>query len=486
MKTEQLKNSILQYAMQGKLVKQDPKDEPARVLLERIIEEKERLIRNKSIKREKALPPISEDEIPFEIPESWKWVRLGEVINLISGQHITNANYNQNQQGFPYLTGPTDFGEIYSIISKWTTKPKVTVNKGDILITVKGSGVGKINILSENASIGRQLMAIRPIFANRKFLWYILSLNKAKFQSKKVGVAIPGISREDILGLVVALPPLLEQQRIVEKIEKMFEKVDKYDALEREITALNNTFPTNMEKSILQYALQGKLVEQDPNDEPASVLLESIKEEKKQLIKDKVIKREKELPPIVDNETPFELPSSWEWVRLKDICLINPKNKADDEVDAGFVPMKRICDGFNNHHTFENKLWGKIKKGYTHFQNNDIAIAKITPCFENRKSVIFNGLPNGIGAGTTELFIVRPYSTKVDLKYLLYIFKTQSFINDGVKSFTGTAGQQRIPKSFLENYIIGIPPLSEQRRIVEKIEKMLELTNILKSSIGNN
>ncbi|MGW6297980.1 restriction endonuclease subunit S [Peribacillus butanolivorans] len=228
-----------------------------------------------------------------------------------------------------------------------------------------------------------------------------------------------------------------------------------------------------LKNSILQYAMQGKLVAQNPSDEPASVLLEQINEEKEQLIKDRVIKREKQLSPITDDEIPYDIPDSWEWIRLKDISIINPKNKADDKLESGFVPMKMIDEGFSNNHIFDNKVWGKIKKGYTHFQNNDIAIAKITPCFENKKSMILKGLPNNIGAGTTELFIVRPYK-KINLKYLLYLFKTQSFIREGVESFTGTAGQQRVSKSFLENYLIGLPPLAEQQRIIAKIEELFK------------
>ncbi|MFK5707534.1 restriction endonuclease subunit S [Lysinibacillus boronitolerans] len=225
-----VREKVLADALQGILVSQSDEDEPASVLLKRVHEEKEELIKSKKMKKEKPLPSITSEEKIFELPSGWEWVRLGEVIQLISGQHVVNADYNQNGEGIPYLTGPTDFGEIHTVISKWTTKPKVSVNKGDILITVKGSGVGKINILSEDASIGRQLMAVQNIIVNQKFLWYILYSNKSNFQSKKVGIAIPGISREDVLELVIALPPLEEQKRIVDKVDKIWEAINEIES----------------------------------------------------------------------------------------------------------------------------------------------------------------------------------------------------------------------------------------------------------------
>jgi len=227
---------------------------------------------------------------------------------------------------------------------------------------------------------------------------------------------------------------------------------------------------------ILDRAIRGKLVPQAPTDEPASVLLERIRREKEELIKDKKLKREKrDIQPI--EEVPFEIPEGWVWCRLGEVCDINPKNKLDDELEVSFIPMPLISDGFSNTHSFEVKKWNDIKKGYTHFCNGDIGVAKITPCFENRKSVIFNDLKNGVGAGTTEIYILR--SNLAFNKYLFWVVKTQEFINKGIESFTGAVGQQRVSKDFIENSFIPLPPLAEQHRIVQKIEQLFALVDII-------
>jgi len=235
-----------------------------------------------------------------------------------------------------------------------------------------------------------------------------------------------------------------------------------------------------LRQKILDLAIRGELVPQDPTDEPASVLLERIRAEKEQLIKDKKLKRDKKDNEPID-EVPFKLPEGWEWCRLGEICEINPKNKLDDELEVAFIPMPFISDGFSNTHTFEVEKWKDIKKGYTHFQNGDIGVAKITPCFENRKSVIFNNLKNGVGAGTTELYILRNNKILSLNKYIFWFVKTQSFIDKGTESFTGAVGQQRISREFIENTLIPIPPLAEQHRIVEKIEQLFALVDTIET-----
>ena len=242
-----------------------------------------------------------------------------------------------------------------------------------------------------------------------------------------------------------------------------------------------------LKNSILQWAIQGKLVPQDPNDEPASVLLEKIRQEKERLIKEKKIKRDKNASIIfrgednsyyekflatgevkcIDEEIPFEIPQGWEWCRVSSVFLINPKVSAKDDDIAAFVPMEAISAGYGSEFRFYEKQWKEIKSGYTAFEDNDIAFAKITPCFQNRKSVIFNGLPNGIGAGTTELKILRTYGETINRYYALYFLESPYFIDEA--TFKGTANQQRIVVGYLENKLFPLPPLSEQKRIVDKI-----------------
>ena len=243
-----------------------------------------------------------------------------------------------------------------------------------------------------------------------------------------------------------------------------------------------------LKNSILQMAVQGKLVPQDPNDEPASVLLERIRAEKEQLIKEGKIKKEKNPsvifrgadnlpyekvgknePVCIADEVPFDIPESWEWTRIGNVFQINPRNNLPDELETGFVPMALLSDGFCSCHSYEPKKWKDIKNGFTHFANNDIVIAKITPCFQNRKSAVVTGLPNGFGAGTTELHVLRDNTKELFMPYFLLICKTQAFIQDGVKNFSGTAGQQRIGKDFISKYLIPVPPVSEQERIVQRL-----------------
>ena len=231
--------------------------------------------------------------------------------------------------------------------------------------------------------------------------------------------------------------------------------------------------PQELKSSILQLAVQGRLVEQRPEEGTAEELYRQIQEEKQNLIKEGKIKKEKPLPEITEDEIPFDIPESWKWVRLGDIVSRNPKNSLDDELEVSFIPMNCVFDGYRNQHTFEIKKWGQIKKGFTHFANGDIGIAKITPCFQNRKSVIFSNLEKGVGAGTTELSVIRVIKETILAEYVLWFVKTDYFISNGVKSFSGTAGQQRIDKDYISNCLFPLPPLAEQKRIVAKIEELL-------------
>lgn len=242
-----------------------------------------------------------------------------------------------------------------------------------------------------------------------------------------------------------------------------------------------------LKNSILQWAIQGKLVPQDPNDEPASVLLDKIRQEKERLIKEKKIKRDKNSSIIyrgednsyyekilatgevkcIDEEIPFEIPVGWEWCRVSSLFQINPKVVAEDNTSAAFIPMEAISAGYGSEFRYYEKKWGEIKSGYTAFADNDIAFAKITPCFQNRKSAIFEGLPNGIGAGTTELKVLRTYGETINRWFVLYFLESPYFIDEA--TFKGTANQQRIIVGYLENKLFPLPPLAEQERIVGKI-----------------
>ena len=248
-----------------------------------------------------------------------------------------------------------------------------------------------------------------------------------------------------------------------------------------------------LKNSILQWAIRGKLVPQDPNDEPASVLLERIRAEKAQLIKEGKIKKDKNESIIyrgddnsyyekivatgevkcIDEEIPFDIPDTWEWCRVSSLFQINPKVIADDNANAAFVPMEAISAGYGSEFRYYEKKWSEIKTGYTSFADNDIAFAKITPCFQNRKSAIFKELPNGIGAGTTELKILRTFGETMNRWFVLYFLESSYFIDEA--TFKGTANQQRIVVGYLENKLFPVPPLAEQERIVERIGAIMPI-----------
>ena len=229
-----------------------------------------------------------------------------------------------------------------------------------------------------------------------------------------------------------------------------------------------------MRKSVLQAAIEGKLTQQDPKaDGDARDLLAQIQAEKQRLIAAGEVKREKTLPAIDENDVPFDIPDNWVWVRLGDVVKVNPRNRAKDDIEVAFMPMAMLDGEYKNSFKFDVKKWSEIKQGFTHFAENDVVFAKITPCFQNRKSAIIKDIPNKIGAGTTELHVLRTYANHIELKYLLYFVKNPSFIQDGVATFTGTAGQQRISTDFVKEYLFPLPPLAEQRRIVEKLDKIL-------------
>ena len=220
MKAADLRKSILQYAVEGKLVQQNIHDEPASLLYEKIIAEKENLLKQGKIKKEKPLPPITDDEIPYDIPNNWKWVRLGEIIILLSGQDLILSYINNSYNGIPYITGASDIKYNNIEIKRWTSKPTTISQKNDILITCKGT-IGKVAINNiGDIHIARQIMSIKPIKIFNLYLQLFLLSCKNFFIDKGKSI-IPGINRNDILTILFPLPPLKEQERIVKKVDEL-------------------------------------------------------------------------------------------------------------------------------------------------------------------------------------------------------------------------------------------------------------------------
>ena len=459
MNTKQIRQTILDLAIRGELVPQDPTDEPASVLLERIRAEKEQLIKDKKLKREKKdSQPI--DEAPFELPEGWVWCRLGDLLINRDGERkplSSSVRSKQIKKKYDYYgaTGVIDKVDNYIFDEK--------------LLLVGEDGANLLSKVKPNAFFAEGKYWVNNHAhildaTNKNLLDYvIIVINTISLDNYITGTAQPKLSQENLNKIPIPLPPLAEQYRILQKVEQLLTIVDAIEQLQEQLKALVK----QTKNQVLNYAIAGKLTHQDPNDEPAEELLKRIGK-----------------TTTTAADTPYEkLPKGWAWCRLGDIGTINPKNKLNDELDVSFIPMPLISDGFSNVHTSEVKKWENIKKGYTHFCNEDIGIAKITPCFENRKSVIFNNLKNGVGAGTTELYILRNNKTLSFNKYIFWFIKTQEFINNGIKAFTGAVGQQRISRDFIENTLIPLPPLAEQYRIVQKIETYFSFLDTIESNL---
>ena len=232
---------------------------------------------------------------------------------------------------------------------------------------------------------------------------------------------------------------------------------------------------------ILQLAVMGKLVPQDPNDDPASVLLEKIKAEKKKLIKEGKSKGSKLISSKDADQIPYEIPSNWEWTTLSECGLINPRNDISDEKEVSFIPMTCISEKYGQKVEMEIRKWEEIKKGFTHFAENDVVLAKITPCFQNGKSAVMKGLKNGFGAGTTELHVFRPLKELIIPNFVLIYIKSPDFIYGGVPKMTGSAGQKRVPKDYFSENPFPLPPLAEQKRIVSKVDELMALCDKLEA-----
>lgn len=283
------------------------------------------------------------------------------------------------------------------------------------------------------------------------------------------GSAQPKLSQRMMSKIPVPVPPIEEQQRIVETVRSVSEHLGLIDALQSQY---QDNLAT-LKSKIIDAGIQGKLTEQLPEDGNAEELYQQIQREKLALEKAGKIKKSKPLPPISDEEKPFDIPDNWKWVRLADVYEINPKVNADDNINAAFIPMERISAGFDRSFSYVVQKWSEASKNHTRFCDGDVAFAKISPCFENRKSFVVENLPNSLGGGTTELIILR--QKLIDPLFTYYLILDERFIRLGLSTYKGTVGQQRIKNDVMFAYVFPLPPLAEQKRIVAKLEELLPL-----------
>ena len=525
MDTKALRQKILDLAIRGKLVPQDPNDEPAEVLLERIREQKQQMLKEGKLKKkdikndtiifkgednlhyekfQDGTVKCIEDEIPFEVPEGWKWTRLGSVFSTVTGSTPSTKDSSLYGTDYPFYK-PTDLDAGYNVLTSedFVSKKGYCLGRQlpqfSVLVTCIGT-IGKTGYIRKAGICNQQINAILPtdeIMSEYVYFCMCSQFEQQQIQMNSSATTLPILNKRKFDNLLFLIPPHKQQLLIVDKIQSLLSSVDE---IQNNQAILRNTV-TEIKAKILDLAIRGKLVPQDSNDEPASVLLERISSEKEELIKQGKIKRDKKESVIfkgddnsyylrteskaieITNELPYEIPDSWEWARIGDILQVNPRNKIEDLVEVSFIPMPLIDDGFSGKHASEERVWRKIKSGFTHFMEGDIGIAKITPCFENRKSVVFRNLKNGYGAGTTELHILRPYASTILPEYVLAYVKSSMFISKGKQKFTGAVGQQRIGKDYLENSYFPIPPLAEQERIVGQISTVYKQLNMISEAL---
>ena len=386
----------------------------------------------------------------------------------VSGNDIFNTMISCKPQGdeFKYIDIDSIDNKYHRIISPKIIKVKNAPSRasrytqpGDVLFSMVRPYLKNIALVEEDsciASTGFFVCSPTQLLTS-EYCYYMMLSDYVVYGLNQYikGDNSPSINNGHITSWAYPIAPIKEQLRITTEIKKWFVFIDEIEAGEIELESLIK----QTKSKILDLAISGKLVPQDPNDEPAIELLKRIN------------------PNFIpsDNSHYENLPENWCLARVKDVFIINPRNKAADEAVAGFIPMTLIDEGYSNTFSYEERTWGAIKTGFTHFANGDVAVAKISPCLENRKSIVLRDLPNGIGAGTTELHVFR--STAVLPEYALFFFKSEYFISKCIGTFNGVVGQQRVGKNIIEEIHIPIPPKNEQEKIVSKIKSIFAQLN---------
>ena len=506
MTPQELKNSILQLAIQGKLVEQRAEEGSGAELLEKILAAKNaegakgkgEKSHAKSAKSAKigscvSREEIPDDEKPFDIPESWEWVRLGEVISLLSGRDLEPSKYSSSPKKYPYMTGASNFDNGNLLVNRWTDCPVTISHSGDLLITCKGTvGAMAFNVVGD-IHIARQIMAIssESVYLNyvKVFLEYSVQSLKAAANSM-----IPGIDRKTMLLRLIPLPPLAEQKRIVAKIEELMPLVDRYEKAWRRLEDFNKRFPADMQKSLLQMAIQGKLVEQRAEEGTGAELLEKIlaaknaegakgKGEKSHAKSAKSAKvgscvSREEIP---DDEKPFDIPESWEWARLGEVFAHNTGKAMNSS-----AKFSHKVGAIRKFITTSNLYWGSFD--FANVKEMFFSEEELPRCTVTKNDILV--CEGGAYYGRTAIWNydydmcfqnhihrLRSY-VKVEEKYFYYVFRL--YRETGMMKSQGTA-MPGLSSKVLHELTIPLPPLAEQKRIVAKLEELLPLCERLKS-----
>ena len=470
MTPKQLKNSILQRAIEGRLVPQCATDGTADELLAKIRAEKERLIADGKIKREKPLPPIDEKELPFAIPASWRWVRLSHVLDIRDGTH-DSPQYHKD--GIPLITsknisnGHLDFSNVKYISKADADKinTRSAVDKDDILFAMIGS-IGNPVIIDDEYEMCVKNVAIFKQYSkgniNIRYIYCLFCHIQEYLRKVASGGVQSFISLKFFRGFPIPLPPLAEQKRIVAKIDELMPLIERYERAYNKLTDLDAKFPADLKKSLLQYAIQGKLVPQCAADGTADELLAQIRVEKEQLIADGKIKRAKPLPPIDEKELPFAIPASWRWTRLGEmIQLVSGRDLTPQQYNSNGegIPYITGASNIDEEGNIIVNRWTKFSKSIA-YKDDLLLSCKGTV----GKTTILSLKEAHIAR---QIMSIRPY-----INIINYVLLFLSFQVDKLKS----KAKSMIPGIERKDVLyapIPLPPLDEQKRIVAKIDELM-------------
>ena len=514
---KQLKNSILQWAIQGKLVPQDPNDEPASVLLEKIRQEKERLIKEKKIKRDKNESIIYrgednsyyekflatgevkciDEEIPFEIPQGWKWTRIGNIFNHTSGKQQSSSNKSGGTPQKFITTSNLYWGYFVLDSVKVMNFTEEEVNscsatKGDLLVCEGGAGYGRSAIWNEDFDICLQnhIHRLRPLVDGTcEYVYYFIYLQKESNSLVSIGTAMPGLSANRLKSLLIPLPPLAEQNRITNKLKDVFPIIEKYDKVQERHNLLNSSLNDIIRKSILQEAIQGKLVSQDPSDEPASMLLQRIRDEKQRLVKEGKLKQKDVVDSTIfrgddnkyyeqtgseiaciDDIIPFDLPTSWCWVRHNQLFEVSggsqpPKSHFIDHYREGYIRLYQIRDYGSNPvpvYVPINEISKTTRKG-------DILLAR----YGGSLGKVFWAEEGAYNVAMAK--VIPLYKSELIHKEYIFLYYCSNIYQSAILDHSRSA-QAGFNKDDLADMLFPLPPYSEQVRIVERYKSIVTST----------
>lgn len=493
---EQLRQAVLQAAIQGKLTKQLPEDGDARDLLAEIQAEKAKLITEKRTKKENPLETIAKDEVPFDVSNSWSWAKLGDLCLKIGAGNTPSGGKNSDvykTDGIKFIRSMNVYndglhyeGMVYISEELASKRAGSAVIAKDMLLNITGGSIGRCAIVPNDFDIGnvnQHVLIIRCVNEQcRSYIHLVICspLIQAAINEKAVGDKA-GFSANKAKNLLIPLPPLAEQHRIVARVDELMAKIDELEKVENELNALHKAFPGDMKAALLQAAMQGKLTEQLPEDGNAEDLLKSIEAEKGKLIAEKKIKKQKALEPIADDEIPFEIPDNWKWNRLRNLVYNRGQKTPVKEfsyIDIGSID--NIHQRLNDNETIipaaEAPSRARKIVGL-----GDILYSTVRPYLHNACIIDKNFRAEPIAS--TGFAVLTCYKG-VNSKYLLYYMLSPAF--DQYANATDNAKGVAYPAindEKLYKAVVPLPPLAEQQRIVEKLDKLLPLCDSLEERL---